>query len=185
LNVRVIIGRRHALWGLTATLVALVALVAAPSAFAKETRAKGCAEEVIQDWYGDGRVDKIYPLHCYRDALASLGPDLRDYSNAADAINRALEAARVGKGDPGGGRLFKLPSGVKAIGLRNTSEDVTQVAVGTPSAAPSSNTAGPSSVPIPLLVLAGLAGVLMLAGGAGYLARRLQGRNGGEPPAST
>jgi hypothetical protein len=38
-------------------------------------------------------------------------------------------------------------------------------------------------VPIPLIVLAGLAGLLLLAGGAGYVARRLQGRRG-PPPAS-
>ena len=28
-------------------------------------KAKSCADQVIADWYDDGRVGKIYPLHCY------------------------------------------------------------------------------------------------------------------------
>jgi hypothetical protein len=39
---------------------------------------------------------------------------------------------------------------------------------------------------VPLIVLAGLAGLLLLAGGAGYVARRVQARrgDGGGPPAT-
>src|SRR5439155_680710 len=51
-------------------------------------------------------------------------------------------------------------------------------------AASSAGSSNPSSVPIPLIVLAGLAGVLLLAGGAGYVARRVQGKRGG-PPSDT
>ncbi len=44
------------------------------------------------------------------------------------------------------------------------------------------DTSGPSSVPIPLLVLGGLALLLLAAGGAGYLSRRAQARREGGPP---
>jgi hypothetical protein len=43
------------------------------------------------------------------------------------------------------------------------------------------DTSGPSSVPVPLLVLGGLALLLLAAGGAGYLSRRAQSRNDGDP----
>ena len=44
------------------------------------------------------------------------------------------------------------------------------------------STSSPSSVPVPLIVLAGLAGLLLVAGGAGYVARRAQARRDGPPP---
>ena len=44
------------------------------------------------------------------------------------------------------------------------------------------DTSGPSSVPIPLLILGGLALLLLAAGGAGYLSRRAQARRNGGPP---
>ena len=43
------------------------------------------------------------------------------------------------------------------------------------------NAASPSSVPLPLIVLAALAGVLMLAGGGSYLARRVKASRGAPP----
>ena len=50
------------------------------------------------------------------------------------------------------------------------------------SAAPGVDTSGPSSVPIPLLILGGLALLLLAAGAAGYLSRRSQARRNGGPP---
>ena len=48
------------------------------------------------------------------------------------------------------------------------------------------DTSGPSSVPVPLLVLGGLAVLLLAAGSAGYLRRRMGGDDDGDgtPPAS-
>ena len=57
---------------------------------------------MIADWYDDGRVGKIYPLACYRKAIAKLPPDVLDYSNAKEEIGRALAFAKQGKPDPGG-----------------------------------------------------------------------------------
>ncbi|HXH89367.1 MAG TPA: hypothetical protein VNI55_12270 [Gaiellaceae bacterium] len=54
---------------------------------------------------------------------------------------------------------------------------------GNPEAGPAIDTASADSVPIPLLVLAGLALLLVAAGSAGYLARRIQARRVPPPTA--
>jgi len=77
----------------------MVSTVGTKPAMAK---AKSCADQVIADWYDDGRVGKIYPLHCYTEAIAKLPPDVLDYSNAKEEIGRALAFAKQGKPDPGG-----------------------------------------------------------------------------------
>ena len=108
--------------------------------------------------------------------------DVLDYSNAKEDILRALAYARQGKPDPG-------PSGGSRPNGTTTSEDPggpTGTGSGLPgdetSAAGDVDTSGPSSVPIPLLILGGLALLLLAAGGAGYLSRRAQARRNGGPP---
>jgi hypothetical protein len=144
-------------------------------------KTKSCAEQVVDDWWDNQRVDKIYPLHCYREAIASLPLDLTDYTNAKEVILRALAYAEGGQVDTGKGQSAR--SVIKPVAWRNTSEIVSAVGDGTKTnvTGKSTSTSGPSSVPIPLIVLAGLAGLLLLAGGAGYVARRVQGRRGGPP----
>lgn len=46
------------------------------------------------------------------------------------------------------------------------------------------NTAGPSAIPIPVIVLAGVAGLLLVLGAAGYLTRRTAARRGGDDDSS-
>jgi hypothetical protein len=169
-----------------AALTAFVGLVAQPATAAS----KSCADDVVADWYGDGRVDDIYPLHCYTDAIRSLPVDVLDYSNAKEDILRALAFARKGKPDPG-------PSGAPQPTGNDPGDptDTTPNGPGGPSdpsvpndpgdetvASSPVDTSGPSSVPIPLLVLGGLALLLLAAGGAGYLSRRAQARREGGPP---
>jgi hypothetical protein len=159
---------------------AVVALAAAPVASAKT-----CAEKVVDDWYGNGRVDQVFPKHCYLEAIRGLPVDVKDYSNAEEDIRRALAYARRGEPDPG-------PSG----GSQPTETTTTGLDGGTgtgpsdpgdpggptqTSAAGDVDTSGPSSLPIPLLILGGLALLLLAAGGAGYLSRRAQARRGGPP----
>jgi hypothetical protein len=175
------LSRRIVLAAALAATVALAALADAPPADAK---AKTCADAVVADWYGDGRVDEIFPIHCYQEAIRSLPVDVLDYSNAKEDILRALAYARQDKSDPG-------PSG----GSRptGTNSDTTATPPGDPGgpgggpgeqtvAANDVDTSGPSSVPIPLLILGGLALLLLAAGGAGYLSRRAQARREGGPP---
>jgi hypothetical protein len=165
--------RRHLLLGPLLALAVLAAFAGAPTASAK---AKTCADQVVADWYGDGRVDKIYPRHCYQEAIRSLPVDVLDYSNAKEDILRALAYARRGQPDPGpsgGPRPTTTTPGDPNEGP-GQGEDT--------SASEAVDTSGPSALPIPLLVLGGLALLLLAAGGAGYLSRRAQARREGGPP---
>jgi hypothetical protein len=54
---------------------------------------RACDGVVFRDWADNGRVDGSYPLRCYRDAIAGLPADVRDYSDAPTEIERALAVA--------------------------------------------------------------------------------------------
>jgi hypothetical protein len=136
-----------------------------------------CGKKVLDDWWADGRVDRLYPLHCYEEAIDSIPPDIRDYSDAESVISRALQAAVGGKLATGG----KDPSpddsdpgdrdpGAPASGPNDPGD-------GGSEAAPNVD-GGTSSIPIPLLVLGGMSLALLAAGGLGYLSRRRQGADG-------
>jgi cobalamin biosynthesis Mg chelatase CobN len=178
--------------------VLLTAGIAAGTAAAKQP---SCSKQVVNDWYENGRVDKIYPLACYRDAIKSLPVDVIDYSNAKEEIGRALAYAKQGKPDPGPKPTTSTTStGTTSTGTTSTGTTSTgTTSTGTTSTGTTStdaattateatvDTSGPSSVPIPLIVLGGLAVLLLAAGSAGYLARRAKAGKGdddGTPPAS-
>ena len=72
---------------------ALAALVIAFGVAPAASAARPCGDLVMRDWSDDGRIDRLYPLHCYEDAIDDLPPDLRDYTDAADVIERALYTA--------------------------------------------------------------------------------------------
>ena len=137
----------------------------APSATAASSLS--CAEQIVDDWYGDGRVDKIYPLKCYQAAIRSLPVDVLDYSRAEEDILRALQFARQGEPDPGptGGAEpnDNDPGDATPEHGRRPARAARPSPIG--EAAEGVDTSGPSSVPIPLIVLGGLA-LLLLAAGA-------------------
>ena len=168
-------------------LMAFVILTAVVSSDAM-AKTKSCADQVIGDWFDDGQVDKIYPLECYRQAIKNLPPDLLIYGNAEEEIGRALAFAKQGKSDPGGkgptppttgpGKTGPGKTGPGKTGPGKTGPGTTETSTQT------TDTSGPSSLPIPLLVLGGLAVLLLAAGSAGYLRRRLGSDDDGTPPAS-
>ena len=172
------------------------------------TAATTCAKKVIADWYKDGRVDGTYPLHCYEEAIDALPEDVVQYSSAKDDIERALqdalrEGAPAGQPEPttpeeepsddeprtsGGGTPSDPPDDGTPTTTGPSAGDDKTPGEETPEALPGDATSSEaSSVPLPLIVLGGLALLLLAAGGAGYLNRRLQARrvDGGttEPPA--
>jgi hypothetical protein len=161
----------------------LVAMIASTSASAASSQS--CARAIVNDWYGDGKVDKIYPVHCYREAIRSLPVDVRDYSNAEEDILRALAYAKKGEPDPGpagkggkggggGGGSSTVGPGTSHSGSGDPGGSNTTTDGGETVAAPGTDTSGPSSIPLPLIILGGLAFLLLVAGGAGYVNRRLQ-----------
>jgi hypothetical protein len=170
-------------------LVSLVSVMPASASSAASTVAKGCAKEVVDDWYAHKtKLVGHYPLHCYQEALDSLGSDVGDYTNAKEVISAAAaaEALRC-KSDcgptAGGTGVIKLKPGEKWIEYHNTWDfRGTQE---TPVDAVPVSSSSPSSVPLPLIVLASLAGVLLLAGAGSYVARRLKASRAAPPAADT
>jgi hypothetical protein len=74
-------------------LAALASLVLALGFAGLAHAASPCGERVLLDWSDNGRVDRLYRLSCYEDALDDLPADIRDYTDAADVIERALYSA--------------------------------------------------------------------------------------------
>lgn len=182
---RVIRSLRH-------TLVALLIVGAPTAAFvtgtagAAGTVAKSkppCWKVLINDWY-DGRIDGIYEIHCYRDALQHLPADVDTYSSARDDIRQALQkritqghsggnAAGGGtNGGAGGGASGGGASGGGSSGSGGSGNGSGSASGPIGSAFDATKPAKADSLPVPLLVLGGVAIVLMAAGGAGFLARR-------------
>ena len=139
-----------------------------------------CRQELINDWY-DGRIDKTYAIPCYREAINHLPADVQNYSSARDDITRALQARIAQK------KGIKLPpsstgknGGGTNGGSRNPNSPIKGLAkdIGPKNA---------TSVPIPLIVLAAIAGLLLAAGSGGFIARRVRARrlpalpDGGNP----
>jgi hypothetical protein len=172
-------------------LASIAAIVAVLTVAAPAAAAPSCGRQVIDDWYDDGRVDRTYALHCYDDAIEALPPDVRQYSSAQEDIERALQARMRGdasppaKSDPSPGSKPKpkpKPKPTTTTTTQSTTTESEPKEETTPQAVGAVDDDSASSVPIPLLVLAGLALLLIAGGSAGYFVRRYQGRNN-PPPA--
>jgi hypothetical protein len=173
-------------------LLALSAVVAsafvALSVTGTAAAATPCGEKVLADWFDNGRIDRLYPLHCYEEAIDSIPDDIRDYADAEEVISRALQSALRGEIDPKGGcdpspdgsaNDCKRFGGIAGNGGNggnggNNGNGGTGGSGDDPQTAPEVDTSGPSSVPVPLLVLGGLSLALLAAGGLGYVSRRRQ-----------
>jgi hypothetical protein len=171
--------------------LALVALLSLLALAGPAAAAQSCGRKVIDDWYDDGRVDGTYPLHCYDDAIEALPRDVRDYSSAKEDIQRAMTAAlrdepappATSDPTPGDGPVAAPGDPPTTTSTTETGPDSDPKDETTPEAAPNlDDEESASSIPIPLLVLAGLALLLVAGGSAGYLVRRFRGPQG-PPPA--
>jgi len=193
-----------------AALVAGLLLVASVQTAAAATP---CWKTLLNDWY-DGRIDNVYPVHCYQDTLEHLPPDVSVYSSARDDILRALQSAQDklkkketvtpntpvpaqatttppetatttttaapssgGTSTNGGGSAPKAPDA--GGGATTTGSPGRHTDKGLSGVAQQLNTSSPSSVPVPLIVLGGLAVLLVAAGAAGLIAKRMHGRASG------
>jgi hypothetical protein len=148
-----------------------------------------CGQQVLADWYDNGRIDKLYPLNCYEEAIDEIPSDIGPYVDAEDVITRALQGALHGTLPNSGGcdpsadgspdDCANLPGGGTNPG--NDGQNPGNDGSG-PQAqeTPDVNTSSPSSVPIPLLVLGGMSLLLLAAGSLGYLSRRRQAAHADE-----
>lgn len=146
-------------------LAALTVLVVALAMGGPAAAAKPCWRLVLDDWTDNTRIDKAYSIACYDQALANIPGDLKDYTDAYDQIANARQDA-LREGD------LRVPSGVGPGDDDPGGSDGGVLGSG-----------DSSSVPLPLIILGALAGLLMAAGGAGLLARKLQARRAGPPTA--
>jgi len=167
-------------------LVLLLSAVASLSFASAAGAATKCGQKVLADWYDNGRIDKLYPLNCYEEAIDAIPDDIGPYVDAEDVITRALQGAMRNELDPGGcdptadgstddcknqGGNGKSGNDKNGNGEPNNGESGPD---GTGQVLPEVDTSGPSSVPVPLLVLGGLSLALLAAGGLGYVSRRRQ-----------
>lgn len=63
---------------------------------AAAANAPECGRRIVEDWYGDGRVGRLYPLACYHAAIDLMPADM-GFSSAREDIGRALDLARTGR----------------------------------------------------------------------------------------
>jgi hypothetical protein len=183
-----------------AALLIAAALVGSAARPAPAQAATPCWKLLLNDWY-DGRIDQTYAVHCYKDALKHLPSDVQTYSSAHDDILRALQSAITkqkhehknvsnntlvppqqgsggGTGPSGGGS----GNGSGGSGTTGTTTTTSTTTTGTPGRNGAGGLAGTvgsdnaSSVPVPLLILGGLALLLVAAGAAGLIAKRVQAR---------
>jgi hypothetical protein len=141
---------------------------------------ESCLDRILEDWYPDERIDGTYSQACYRQAESDLPQDLRDYSDLPAEIQRAklrdLRDERVDTGEDT--RRIQSSGPVDARNGGNGGGPIDNLL----------EAAGPSSadsVPIPLLVLAGLALLLIAAGATGVLTRKLSARRARQTPPAT
>jgi hypothetical protein len=161
--------------GALAFLVLGVSAAAAAPAASQQATGQ-CWKDVVNDWiHNHPNLKGTYAIPCYTQAIQHLDsyPDIAGYSSAPDDIQRALLAAiHQDRGNgPGSGLAIgpgpnpQGPGGTstKSGGLWNSI--INRLAPG-----------NAQSVPLPLIVLAGLALLLLLAAAATWFARRLQSR---------
>ena len=69
----------------------------------------GCGQVILAD-ARDGRVDRVYPISCYRRALETLPEDVRVYGTAEGDIQRALMGAVSRSASLSEGRVSSAPT---------------------------------------------------------------------------
>ncbi|HEY2542190.1 MAG TPA: hypothetical protein VGH92_03980 [Gaiellaceae bacterium] len=190
--------RKTRLLAALAAVVALAALAGAPSASAAPAAtAKAtskCWLQVVNDWLAHGSVKGYYAIPCYTQAIQNLSsyPDIKQYSSAIDDIRRALLVAihedrgngpgsssgggggPSGGGGPVGNGGGNGPTGGGTAASHKSILNRVAADIGPGNA---------QSIPLPLLVLGGLAVLLLLTAAATWLARRLQARRVAPAPA--
>lgn len=167
----------RALFGLAiAGLLVATLLVGAKPA----TAAQKCWSKVVQDWYDDGVIQGNYERRCYTQALKNVGEDVRVYSSFQEDIKAALQRQ---------GRNVRTPQSVGPSRTPAATDTRRDAGGGNPEPRQelfkqAFDKLGPreaDSMPIPLLILGGLALLLIAAGATGLISRRVRARRAQAP----
>jgi hypothetical protein len=164
-------------------------LLSAPAVAKKPV---SCGQQVINDWE-DGQIDRSYPERCYREALKLVPADAQQYSSLPTDIERALQSLTA-KGIVPGHQVGN-PFGSKYQAALVFARSISRLAqpynhrdeVALPKSDATPLGSGPfciiagcggsaKGLPVPLLILGGLAFLLLAAGTAGMVVRRMQER---------
>jgi hypothetical protein len=171
-------SRTHRPLVLAATLFVAVVwfVVASPAANAAT---KPCWERVIDDWVDNGTFDSAYPPACLQAALKHVPEDIRAYSDFEERLKQARQEAF---------RARLLQGTSSASDDEPSSSSGPRIKQDEPDVKPAGENDGPipqalrtgtndaSSIPLPLIILAALALVLMAAGAAGFAHRKFRAR---------
>lgn len=150
-----------------AAALAALALGAAASPAAAKTP---CSRQIIEQWVDFHQIDSTYPLHCYREAIAAVPEDLRVYTGIVDDILSARQKAVRSN--------VRRPTAVDPNAIKSAKKDAAK----DPNQAlfkqafDKLGSRNVDTVPLPLLILAGLSLLLIAAGAAGLVSRRLRAR---------
>jgi hypothetical protein len=161
----------------------LVFAVAALAGLARVDKAEArlqtkCSQALIHDWYVDGRIDRTYAVHCYREALRDIPEDQIVYGTLRDDLTRALQSVIRNSNGPVDPNAL-VPGAGGSGGDSGDNNDkggfFTRLA----------RALGPDtadSIPVPLLVLGGLAFLLMAAAFVSFVTRRVQAKRAAADP---
>ena len=147
-----------------------LSLLVAVAILLPTTVAAGSAREVVADYFKDGRIDNGYSIDDLRGALVFARRNTAtapSYSAFADAVNEAITNNLVGSGE----------AAQRALTSTRPRNEVTPAPIPPvpPSNLPSPPEGAPSqSMPVAMLVIAILAGMLLLAGIGASIWRRMR-----------
>ncbi len=146
-----------------AVVLGVLALaVSAPSASARGP----CWKQIQDDWVDDGIIQGVYPLHCYGEAIKHVPNDLQQYTGIIDDITAARQRASRAR------VLFGSNPPPPQAEANPNDPDASVYNSAIDKLGPTNS----DSVPLPLLILAGLALVMVATGGAGLLSRHFKSR---------
>jgi hypothetical protein len=157
---------------LVVAVAACAVAVPAPAAAAPKTV---CGSAVLKDW-ADGKIDRAYPIRCYQDALNRMPEDMRSYTTAPDDVRRAmlarLRAARLHH-PRAQAEAKRVRQPAQAQATRPAQSPTSRLAR---EALAAGNFAAPEAggIPRPLVILAGVALILLIAASGGVVTRKLR-----------
>jgi cobalamin biosynthesis Mg chelatase CobN len=174
--------------------VAVLAWLALSAVAQPASAVAPCWKKLMNDWYSPP-INNVYPIPCYHEAIKHLPTDVSVYSSARDDIERALQQAIAGQ-KKSRQQVTTItpvtttdttPTTTRTTGTTGTTTETTPTAT-TPKKKPRGpigkalrdiTPGGADSFPLPLLILGLLAILLVAAGVAGLVWKRLQLRRGG------
>jgi hypothetical protein len=147
-------------------LVAAVLGIAALSVGAPVAAAKtACWRQILNEWVDNRQISSTYPLHCYREAIQHVPEDLRVYTDVEqDILAARQQAAR----DVRTLQSRNQPSQSE----RRQDPDAGLFTQGFDKLGPNNA----DSMPLPLIILGGLALLMVAAGAVGLVSRRFRAR---------